>query len=94
MRPLALVASLDGIGEMTSLDLGTQRCKQPLQPFFERNRLLFPRLVFAWSTGLCAAGSFWRHPQLSGSVVGSRRGGAPNYRASLRNRPTPSWTSL
>ena len=64
MGPLALIACLDGVGEMTTLDLGTQRCEQPLQPFFQRNWLLFPRLFFAWNTGPCAAGSLWRHPDL------------------------------
>lgn len=30
MGPLALITCLDGVGEMSTFDLGTQRCEQPL----------------------------------------------------------------
>lgn len=62
MGPLAFITCLDGVGEMSPFDLGTQRCEQPFQPFFQRNWLLFPRLLlFAWSARLCAGGRPWRH---------------------------------
>lgn len=90
MEPLALITCLDGVGEMATLNLGTQRCEQPLQPFFQQSWLLFPRLLFTWSTGSCAACSLWRHPRLVWLVVVAEHGGAPtNYRTWLRNRHTP-----
>ena len=63
LGPLALITCLDGVGEMTTLDLGTQRCEQPLQPFLQRNWLLFTRLIFAGNGRLCGTpgGGLWRH---------------------------------
>lgn len=89
MEPLALITCLDGVGEMATLNLGTQRCEQPLQPFFQQNWLLFPRLLFTRSTGSCAACSLWRHPRLVWLVVVVEHGAPTNYRTWLGNRHAP-----